>query len=145
MDFFSEVGECQRAGDGLERRLAKLEGVCGRLDSFSDGLEKIKEGLNRHVSGLWRCINGLNDTVTSHGDLISNIQDVQLENVHSKIRRLNSSLLDLSKEFHIFLEQDFTGGSRGIKGFDLDGCCLSVCLTEVSLTPRSTRSARTPR
>ncbi|XP_028996073.1 EMILIN-1a [Betta splendens] len=117
-NYVTEAGECRRAGDGVERRLAKLEGVCGRLDSVSEGLERIKEGLNRHVSGLRGCIHGLNVTVTSHGELISDIQDVQLENVHSRIHRLNSSVLDLTKEFHVFSEQDFRGpaGLPGLRG-----------------------------
>lgn len=49
-NYVTEVGECRRSSDGLERRLSKMEEVCGRLDSFSDSLQKITEGLNRHVS-----------------------------------------------------------------------------------------------
>lgn len=112
----TEMGECRRGSDGLDRRLSKLEGVCGRFDSFSDSLEMIKDGLNRHVSGLWSCVNGLNVTVTSQGELISNIQNVQLENVHTKIHRVNSSVVDLAKKFHSFTEQDFTGKSLTLKG-----------------------------
>ncbi|XP_018550240.1 EMILIN-1a [Lates calcarifer] len=120
-NYMTEVGECRQASDGLDRRISKLEAVCGRFDSLSDSLERIKEGLNRHVSGLWSCVNGLNVTVTSQGDLIDNIQKVQLENVHTKIYRLNSSVMDLAKEFHSFIEKDFTGppglpGPRGEKG-----------------------------
>lgn len=116
----TEVRECRRSSDGLDRRLSKLEGVCGRLDSFSESLVRIKEGLNRHVSGLWSCVNGLNVTVTSQGDLIDNIQNVQLENVHSNIHSLNSSLVDLVKEFHNFIEQDFMGESQILEGMGFD-------------------------
>ncbi|XP_073348834.1 EMILIN-1-A [Pagrus major] len=120
-NFATEVGECRRSSDGLDRRLSKLEGLCGRFDSVSDSLERIKEGLNRHVSGLWGCVNELNVTVTSQGDVIHDIQTVQLENVHSDIHSLNSSVVDLVKEFHSFIEQDFTGppgltGPRGERG-----------------------------
>ncbi len=111
-NYVTEVEECRRSSDGLDRRLSKLEGVCGRLDSFSDSLERIKEGLNRHVSGLWSCVNGLNVTVTSQGDVIDDIQNVQLVDVHSDIHRLNSSVVNLVKEFHSFMEQDFMGESQ---------------------------------
>ncbi|MEQ2275990.1 hypothetical protein XENORESO_011986, partial [Xenotaenia resolanae] len=106
-NYVTEVGECRRSRDGLDRRLSKLEGVCSRLDSFTDSLEKIKEGLNRHVSGLWGCVNGLNVTVTSQGELIDNIQNIQLDHVHSRIHKLNSSVLDLGRQFTVFREQDF--------------------------------------
>lgn len=117
-NYMTEVEECRRSSNGLDRRLSKLEGVCGRFDSFSDTLARIKEGLDRHVTGLWTCVNGLNATVTAQGDVIHNIRDVQLEKVRSNIHRLNNSLLDLAKEFHDFIEQDFTGppGSPGLRG-----------------------------
>lgn len=115
----TEVHECRRVNDGLDQRLSKLEGVCVRLDSFSDSLGRIKEGLNRHLSGLWSCVNELNTTVTSHGALIDNIQTVQMENINSRIHKLNSSVLDLGRQFHIFRNQDFTGESQkaGAMGF----------------------------
>ncbi|XP_054900323.1 EMILIN-1a [Poeciliopsis prolifica] len=117
-NYATEVGECRRSGDGLDRRLSKLEGVCGRLDFFTDSLEQIKQGLNKHVSGLWGCVNGLNVTVTSQGELIDNIQTVQLDRVHSRIHMLNSSVLDLGRQFTVFRDQDFRGppGPRGERG-----------------------------
>ncbi|KAJ0060764.1 hypothetical protein NL108_000037, partial [Boleophthalmus pectinirostris] len=120
-NYLTEVGECRRSSDGLDRRLSKLEGVCGRFDSFSDTLERIKEGLNRHVTGLWSCVNGLNATVIGQGEVIHDIRDIQLEKVRSNINKLNTSLLDLATEFHDFVKQDFTGpqglpGPRGEKG-----------------------------
>ena len=39
-----EVGDCRRSGDGLEKRLSKLEGVCSRLDGVSMSILNIKEG-----------------------------------------------------------------------------------------------------
>ncbi|XP_034017942.1 EMILIN-1a [Thalassophryne amazonica] len=120
-NYMTEVGECRRSSNGLEQRLSKVEGLCKRFDTFSDSLESIKEGLNRHVSGLWSCVNGLNVTLISHGDLINNIQNVELKNVDSRIHRLNSSLVDLVEEFQNFFEQDFKGppgtpGPRGERG-----------------------------
>ncbi|KPP70123.1 EMILIN-1-like [Scleropages formosus] len=117
-----EMGGCKTSRDGLEKRLSKMESVCGRLDSFSDSLQKIKDGLNKHVSGLWTCINGLNATIISHSDLIDTIQDTELNGIHTKIKKLNSSLLHIFSEFQSFLSQDFTGppgppGAKGDRGF----------------------------
>lgn len=39
-----EIGDCRRSGDGLEKRLSKLEGVCGRLDGVSDSINKLNQG-----------------------------------------------------------------------------------------------------
>lgn len=39
-----ETGDCRRSGDGLEKRLSKLEGVCGRLDGVSDSIVKLNQG-----------------------------------------------------------------------------------------------------
>ncbi|XP_041704240.1 EMILIN-1 [Coregonus clupeaformis] len=120
-----EMGDCKRSGDGLEKRLSKMEGVCGRLDGVSDSLQKIKEGLNKHVSGLWNCVNGLNATVISHGGVIENIQTTQLDGIYGKIKNLNSSVSHILKEFQNLSEQDLTGltgppgpsGERGLPGF----------------------------
>ncbi|XP_071221220.1 EMILIN-1-A-like [Salvelinus alpinus] len=117
-----EMGDCKRSGDGLEMRLSKMEGVCGRLDGISDSLQKIKEGLNKHVSGLWNCVNGLNATVISHGGVIKNIQTTQLDGIHGKIKNLNSSIGHILKEFQNLSEQDLTGlpgppGPSGERGF----------------------------
>ncbi|TMS12445.1 EMILIN-1 [Larimichthys crocea] len=95
-NYMTEVRECRRSSDGLDRRLSKLEGVCGRLDSFSESLEIL---LTISRTSSWRT-------------------------VHSNIHSLNSSLVDLVKEFHNFIEQDFMGppglpgpqGERGVHG-----------------------------
>ncbi|XP_056134844.1 EMILIN-1-A-like [Lampris incognitus] len=124
-----EMGDCKRSGDGLEKRLSKLEGVCGRLDGVSDSLQKIKEGLNKHVSGLWNCVSGLNATVITHGGLIDYIQTNQLDGIHGKIKSLNSSVNHILKEVHTLTEQDLSGppgvpgppgpqGAPGEKGFN---------------------------
>ncbi|XP_051502862.1 EMILIN-1-like isoform X2 [Myxocyprinus asiaticus] len=120
-NFVVEMGDCKRTGHGLEKRLSKLEVVCGRLDSVSDSLQKIKEGLNKHVSGLWNCFNGLNNTVTSHSGLIEILQNTHLDDIHGKIKRLNSSMLHILKEFQNATEQHVTGlpgppGPQGLPG-----------------------------
>uniref|UniRef100_A0A3Q4G9Y6 EMILIN-1-like n=1 Tax=Neolamprologus brichardi TaxID=32507 RepID=A0A3Q4G9Y6_NEOBR len=103
-----EMGDCKRSGDGLEKRLSKLEGVCGRLDGVSDSILKIKEGLNKHVSSLWTCVSGLNDTVIRHGGLLDFIQDGQ-DDIHSRVKNLNSSLNQVSRDLQSFSEHDLTG------------------------------------
>lgn len=117
-----ETGDCKRSGDGLEKRLSKMEGVCGRLDGVSDSLSRIKDGLNKHVSGLWNCVNGLNTTVTSHGGVIQDIRTTQIDRIHEKIKNLNSTVKNLLKEFLSLSEQDLTGlpgppGPQGERGF----------------------------
>ncbi|XP_062863860.1 EMILIN-1b [Trichomycterus rosablanca] len=123
-----EMGDCKRTGDGLDKRIAKLEGVCGRLDSVSENLQKIKDGLNKHVSGLWNCVSGLNNTVIHHSSFIDTMESTHLDGIHGKIKQLNSSMQHLLKEFSSVTEQDFTGlpgppgplgpkGDRGEQGY----------------------------
>ncbi|KAI4877702.1 hypothetical protein NFI96_031901 [Prochilodus magdalenae] len=114
-----EMSECKRAGEGLEKRLLKMENVCGRLDSLSESLQHIKDGLSRHVSKLWTCVDGLNATIITQGEAIDNIQNIHLEDIHEMMHKLNSSLLHIFKEFQTFTEQDFTGppGPEGERGF----------------------------
>uniref|UniRef100_A0A8C1EUJ1 Elastin microfibril interfacer 2 n=1 Tax=Cyprinus carpio carpio TaxID=630221 RepID=A0A8C1EUJ1_CYPCA len=52
--------------DGLDGRVASIEGVCGRFDPMSESLKRIKDGLNKHVNGLWTCVRQLNSTVLAH-------------------------------------------------------------------------------
>ncbi|XP_070763122.1 EMILIN-1b [Enoplosus armatus] len=117
-----EMGDCKKSGDGLEKRLSKLEGVCGRLDSVSDSILKIKEGLNRHVSNLWTCVSGLNDSVVRHGGIMDFIQKNQ-DDVYSRMKNLNSSLNQILKDLPSFTEHDMTGlpgppGPPGERGFN---------------------------
>ncbi|XP_064809262.1 EMILIN-1-A-like isoform X3 [Oncorhynchus masou masou] len=121
-----EVGDCKRSGDGLEKRLFKMEGVCGRLDGVSDSLQRIKEGLTKHMSGLWNCVNGLNATVISHGGIIESIQTTQLDRIHGKIKNLNSSVSHILTEFQNLSEQDLTGVQlvRGLNGTQLLACLV---------------------
>ncbi|XP_047187599.1 EMILIN-1-like [Scophthalmus maximus] len=117
-----EMGDCKRSGDGLEKRLSKLEGVCGRLDGVSDSIHKIKEGLNRHVTSLWTCVSGLNDSVVHHGGILDFIQKNQ-DDVHSRMKNLNSSVTHILKDLQSFSEHDPTGlpgppGPPGERGFN---------------------------
>ncbi|XP_068451528.1 EMILIN-1-A-like [Clinocottus analis] len=117
-----EMGDCKRSGDGLEKRLSKLEGVCGRLDGVSDSILKIKEGLNRHVSSLWTCVSGLNESVIHHGGIMDFIQKNQ-EDVYSRMKNLNSSLNQVLKDLQSSSKHDLTGlpgppGPHGERGFN---------------------------
>lgn len=47
-----EMGECKKSGDGLEKRLSKLEEVSGRLDGVFDSIFKLKEG-RLHIDYLF--------------------------------------------------------------------------------------------
>ncbi|XP_017311195.1 EMILIN-1a [Ictalurus punctatus] len=116
-----ETSECKHASEGLEKRLLKMENVCGRLDSLSENLQQIQNIISEHISGLWTCVNGLNTTIITQGEAIHNIESVNLENIHVKMNNLNSTLLDILKEFQTFTEQDFIGppgpqGERGDQG-----------------------------
>lgn len=117
-----EMGDCKRSGDGLEKRLSKLEGVCGRLDGVSDSILKIKEGLNRHVSSLWTCVSGLNDSLIQNGGIIDFIQKNQ-NDVYSRMKNLNSSMNQVLKDLQSFSKHNLTGlagppGPPGERGFN---------------------------
>ncbi|XP_028431102.1 EMILIN-1b [Perca flavescens] len=106
-----EIGDCKRSGDGLEKRLSKLEGVCGRLDGVSDSILKIKEGLNRHVSSLWTCVSGLNESVVHHGGIMDFIQKNQ-DDVYSRMKNLNSSMNQFLRD----LQGSSVNGLSGLPG-----------------------------
>ncbi|KAM4593632.1 EMILIN-1-A-like isoform 2-T2 [Odontesthes bonariensis] len=95
-----EMGDCKRSGDGLEKRLSKLEGVCGKLDGVSDSIHKIKEGLNQHVTSLWSCVSVVNESVIHQQDMLGFIQKDQ-ENIHSRMKSLNSSLNQVLRDLKI--------------------------------------------
>ncbi|XP_016520530.1 EMILIN-1b [Poecilia formosa] len=112
----AETGDCRRSGDGLEKRLSKLEGVCARLDGVSDSISKVKEGLNHHMSGLWSHVSGLNQSLIQHGGILDAVQKNQ-ERVQSRVKSLNSSLVQVQKE----LQTGQTGlpgppGEKGLMG-----------------------------
>ncbi|XP_077374370.1 EMILIN-1-A-like isoform X2 [Festucalex cinctus] len=103
-----EMGDCKRSGDGLEKRLSKLEGVCGRLDTVYDSIHKIKKGLNQHVSSLWTCFSGLNKSIIHHGAILDFVQKDQ-EDVQRQIKNLNSSLNHILKERQSLADHTLTG------------------------------------
>ncbi|XP_057706914.1 EMILIN-1-A-like [Corythoichthys intestinalis] len=115
-----EMGDCKRSGDGLEKRLSKLEGVCGRLDGVYDSIHKIKEGLNQHVSSLWTCFSGLNNSIIHHGGILDFVQDNQ-DDIQSRIKNLNASLNHILKDKQRFTDHALPGhpgppGERGLNG-----------------------------
>ncbi|TSN30235.1 EMILIN-1 [Bagarius yarrelli] len=120
-NLLEQMGECKHVGEGLQKRLLKLETVCGKLESLSENLQQIKTIINGQVSGLWTCVNELNASVISQGEAIYNIENVHLENIHGKMNDLNSTILDILREFQTFSGQDFIGppgppGERGPQG-----------------------------
>uniref|UniRef100_A0A8C8S4W6 Elastin microfibril interfacer 1 n=1 Tax=Pelusios castaneus TaxID=367368 RepID=A0A8C8S4W6_9SAUR len=109
----TEASECRRTTDSLEQRLAKLEGVCERLDTVSGGLRKVKEGLSKHVAGLWDCLQEVNSTLRTHGALLDKLHHGQLGTIHRRLGALNASLLHLLGEVHDLTHQDLAGRGRG--------------------------------
>nr|XP_057934288.1 EMILIN-1-A-like [Doryrhamphus excisus] len=113
-----EMGACKRSGDGLEKRLSKLEGVCGRMDGVYDSIHKIKEGLNQHVSSLWTCVSGLNNSVVHHGGILDSVQ--------TRMKNLNFSVNNMLKDLQSFSDLGLAGrqgppgpvGPPGEKGFN---------------------------
>lgn len=67
-------------------------------------------GLNRHVSSLWSCVGGLNDTVIRHGGMLDLIQYSQ-DDVHRRMKSLNSSLNHILKDLQSLSEHDVRGES----------------------------------
>lgn len=45
-----DTADCRRSEDMLEKRLSKLEGVCGRLDGVSNSIHKFRDGM-AHYGG----------------------------------------------------------------------------------------------
>ncbi|XP_054626668.1 EMILIN-1-like [Dunckerocampus dactyliophorus] len=117
-----EMGACKRSGDGLEKRLSKLEGVCGRMDGVYDSIHKIKEGLNQHVSSLWTCVSGLNNSIIHHGGILDVVQKNQ-DDVQSRMKNLNFSVNNMLKDLQSFPDHGLAGrpgppGPPGEKGFN---------------------------
>ncbi|XP_053176785.1 EMILIN-1-like [Scomber japonicus] len=117
-----ETADCKRSSDGLEKRLTKMEDVCGRLDGVSDSISKIRDGLNRHVSSLWTCVSGLNDSVVRHGGVLDVVQKNQ-DDFQSRMKNLNSSMNQVLTRLQGSSEHDATGlpggqGPPGERGFN---------------------------
>ncbi|XP_062275919.1 EMILIN-1-A-like isoform X2 [Scomber scombrus] len=103
-----ETADCKRSSDGLEKRLTKMEDVCGRLDGVSESISKIRDGLNRHMSSLWTCVSGLNDSVIHHGGVLDVVQRNQ-DDFQSRMKNLNSSMNQALNKLQSFSEHDPTG------------------------------------
>ncbi len=73
--------------DGLDGRVASIEGVCGRFEPMSDSLKRIKDGLNKHVNGLWTCVRQLNSTVLAH---TRDINILKQSHTSQKMERMGS-------------------------------------------------------
>lgn len=76
------------------------------------------------MSGLWTCVAGLNDSVINHGSILGFIQKNQ-DDIHSRMKNLNSSLNQVLKDLQSFSENDLTG--------ELDKFCFCFPLSSKSL------------
>lgn len=118
-----EVGECRRSRDGLDKRLSKLEDVCGRLDGVSQTVLQLREGLGRHMSGVWTCVSGVNETLVHHGETLESLQKQQ-DQVHGRMKNLNSSLNQVLRNLQSLQDPEQPGqtgppgppGERGLSG-----------------------------
>lgn len=77
----SELSQCTQhtqSFSDVNRRMDKLEQVCGRLDDVSANIKELKDGLEKHVRGLQDCVSRMNATCGSHGaDIIALQQALQ--------------------------------------------------------------------
>lgn len=114
-----EIGDCRRSGDGLEKRLSKLEGVCGRLDGVSDSIVKLNQGLNQHVSSLWSSASALNLSLDHHSQILDSVQKKQGD-VYGRVKSLNSSLNQVLQDVVRLSENHAPGvhGPQGERGFN---------------------------
>lgn len=60
------------------------------------------------MSSLWTCVSGLNESVILHGGILDFVQKNQ-DDVHSRIKNLNSSLNHVLKDLQRFSEHDLNG------------------------------------
>ncbi|XP_029702177.1 EMILIN-1-like isoform X2 [Takifugu rubripes] len=112
-----EMGECKKSGDGLEKRLSKLEDVSGRLDGVFDSIIKFKEGFNQQTSSLWTSVSGLNYSLVHHDGILGSVKKNQ-DDVYSRIKNLNSSVNVVVKELQKLYDQNINGlpGPKGETG-----------------------------
>uniref|UniRef100_A0A8C7XHN0 Elastin microfibril interfacer 1b n=1 Tax=Oryzias sinensis TaxID=183150 RepID=A0A8C7XHN0_9TELE len=112
-----DTADCRRSEDMLEKRLSKLEGVCGRLDGVSNSIHKFRDGLNQHVASLWTSVSGLNESVIHHGGILDSLQKSQ-DDVHSRLKNLNSTMILNFGDLRRFAVTGPPGppGERGFNG-----------------------------
>ncbi|XP_018122092.1 elastin microfibril interfacer 2 L homeolog isoform X2 [Xenopus laevis] len=102
-EMTADKGKCTEHTQGIQKemsnvdtRLAKLENVCGKLDTISDSMQRIKDGLNKHVTSLWNCIHTINGTVKSHSNDIYGLKN-SVQVFHSQVSKITSDLDNLIK------------------------------------------------
>ncbi|XP_069706638.1 EMILIN-1 [Phaenicophaeus curvirostris] len=96
------VRELVRAGGcaaTLEPRLAKLEGVCERLEDVVTAVRDVRQGLSRHVAGLWDTARDLNATAQTQGALLEKALQAQprLSAINASLQHLRGELLRASQ------------------------------------------------
>lgn len=90
------------------------------------------------MSSLWTCVSGLNDSVVQHGGILDFIQKNQ-DDVHSRMKNLNSSVNQVLKELQSISEHDLTGELDSavfyfvlfffiVAYFTVSVCCVPQCV-----------------
>ncbi|XP_028921822.1 EMILIN-2 [Ornithorhynchus anatinus] len=99
---FSDLNTCREHAEGIQkevsmvdRRVAHVEKVCGKLDAISGSLHGIKDGLNRHVSSLWDSVNRMNGTIASQSGEISGLQN-SVRHLHGRVSEISTEIWELT-------------------------------------------------
>ncbi|KFW07580.1 EMILIN-3, partial [Eurypyga helias] len=82
----SDLSSCKSVAHDLQReiahfdeRVARVEGVCGRLGAVTGSLDGIRDELEKHTSSLWDYMEHMNGTLAAHSQEITGLKDNLLD------------------------------------------------------------------